>query len=159
MSKRKNKLDFNRRGRAVVLDSYMMDSPSFIGLSKEPKILIMLMQQHWKTYEYVDYGIREACKKIPCSKKTAIRAFKELQEKGFIELMKESFFSSRTDSKSRSWKLLWMPFEDKPPENNWDTDKPESRIGQIKRHQQSMQQTPQSSYKKQAPPNYPDQSK
>lgn len=141
---KKRKLPFNRRGRVIVTDIYMLDSPNHISLSKNSKLLMTLMQRHWSSFKYVDYGIREACKKVPCSKKTAISAFKELREKGFIELMEESSFSSRTESKSRSWKLLWMPFGDSEPDNNWDTDKPTSPLETSMKRSQAMQQTPPS---------------
>lgn len=142
MSNKKNKLKFNRKGGALVMDMYMLQSSNYNSLSKDSKVLMILMQTHWNSFKFVDYGISEACSKIPCAKKTAINAFKELRDKGFIELKEESSFSSRTESKSRSWKLLWMPFGDNAPDNNWDIDKPESPLAASIKRQQAMHQTP-----------------
>ncbi len=64
--------------------------------------------------------MREAQDKIPCAKNTTSKSFKQLQATGFITLLEESFFSSRTDSKSRVWKLNWMPVRSRNPSNEWD---------------------------------------
>jgi hypothetical protein len=78
------------------------------------------MQIHWRPYTPVDYGLREAEEKIPCARNTASKVFKELREAGFIDMVDESLFNSRTQSKSRTWRLTWMPYNDRPPTNNWE---------------------------------------
>ena len=75
---------------------------------------------HWNYENSVDYGVREAQDKIPCAKNTASKAFKPLQKAVFITLIEGSFFSSRTESKSRVWKLNWMPMGLSDPSNEWD---------------------------------------
>lgn len=121
MSKTKKiRLQFNRRGGVIIFEQRMLKSPAYNQLPAQPKVLMTLMQIHWRHYEPVAYGIREAMAKIPCAKATAQKAFKELEALGFITLMEESLFNSRTMSRSRTWKLNWMPYNDKPPTNEWE---------------------------------------
>jgi len=57
---------------------------------------------------------------LRCNNRTAIAAFDELQERRFIEMVDESFFCSRTESKSRTWRLTWMPFNHQFPTMEWE---------------------------------------
>ena len=120
--KQKSNIPFDKRGGVIVISSYLLKSTAYLSLSSQAKTLILLLQIHWKNDKPVDYGIREAQEKIPCCNKTAIKVFKELESKGFIRCVVQSMFSSRTESKSRSWQLLWLPFKSNPPENEWDID-------------------------------------
>ena len=119
-SKIKNPLPFDIRGGRIANCGHFFKSQQYLGLSAQAKVLITLMQIHWRNYEPVGYGIREAMKKIPCAKGTAQRAFKELEEKGFIEKIDESLFNSRSMSKSRTWRLTWLPYKGKPPTHDWE---------------------------------------
>lgn len=114
------KQPFDKRGRALVTSTYLIKSEPYLSLMPQAKVLMMLLQLHWRADKLVDYGIREAAEKIPCDPKTASKAFKQLQELGFIKCIDQSIFSSRTMSKSRTWRLEWLPFNDQPPRNTWD---------------------------------------
>ena len=114
------KIPFDNRGGVIVKFRYMMNHPSYLTLSPQAKVLIDLMQEQWRDEKEVDYGIREAAEKIPCSRKTAGKAFKILRERCFIVLVDESMFSSRTQSKSRTWKLTWMPWLSRTPTRKWE---------------------------------------
>ncbi len=118
--KKKHTLPFDNRGGVIVLPLRMITSPIYQNLTPQAKHLIVLLQIHWRNDKLVDYGIREAMQKIPCSDKTASKAFKALQERAFITCIDESFFSTRTQSKTRSWRLEWLPFNDRPPANTWE---------------------------------------
>ncbi len=71
------------------------------------------MQVHWQHDKSVAYGILEAMDKIPCSKLKARETFIELANAGFIEMVDDSWFDSRTQSKSRTWRLTWLPWHGK----------------------------------------------
>jgi len=114
------KQPFDKRGGALVVSTYLLKSDAYLSLSPQAKVLMMLLQIHWKSDRLVDYGVREAAEKIPCSKRTAIRSFKELEDKGFISCQNEFWFSSRTGSRTRGWRLEWLPFNDRPPANTWE---------------------------------------
>jgi hypothetical protein len=120
MTRKRDKLPFDKRGGALVMSLKMLTSSTYAALTPQAKHLMLLLQIHWHNDKPVDYGIREAMEKIPCSDKTASKSFKLLQKRGFITCVNESFFSSRTQSKSRGWRLEWMPFDSKPPTNTWE---------------------------------------
>jgi hypothetical protein len=117
---KKRTLPFDNRGGCVVMRTHLLKSDAYLSLKPQAKVLMTLLQIHWKHDKPVDYGIREAAAKIPCSDKTASNAFNELQDKGFILCVEESFFSSRTQSRTRSWRLEWLPTTYAPPTNTWE---------------------------------------
>lgn len=121
MAKRKrDPLPFDKRGGVVMVGLRMINSASYEGLSTPAKLLTLFLQSHWRNHKPVDYGVREAQRRLKCSKATAIAVFQELQSSGFIELVDESLFSSRTQSKARTWRLTWLPFDGKAPTNEWE---------------------------------------
>lgn len=117
---KKSSLPFDKRGGVVAIPRRLLISKSYLELSPQAKTLISLLQTYWKPYEPVGFGLRQAEKEIPCSRALAIRSFQELQEKGFITLKDESIFCSRTQSKSRTWVLSWLPWDGHFPTNKWE---------------------------------------
>jgi len=121
MAKRKHSpLPFDKRGGVIVMLVRMINSASYSSLSTPAKAMLPYLQVHWRNDKPVDYGVREAMRRLCCSKATAIKVFHELQDLGFIELVDESLFSSRIQSKTRTWRLTWLPFDNKPPTNEWE---------------------------------------
>ena len=120
MAKNRRRLPFDQRGGVIGSRVDIYKSPAWLSLSPAAAKLMCLLHIHWKNEKPVDYGVREAAKKIGCAKLTARKAFTELQEKGFIVLVDESLFSSRTQSKSRTWRLTWLPFNFLVPTNDWE---------------------------------------
>lgn len=102
------------------MGTHLIRSKQYLSLMPQAKVLMLLMQLHWRSDKPVDYGVREAMEKIPCSKRTAMKAFDQLEGRGFIHLVEYAWFSSRTQSKSRTWRLEWMPLNDQPPRNTWE---------------------------------------
>jgi hypothetical protein len=100
----------------------MIEHPNYQKLPPSAKVLILLLQTQYdnSSTKLVAYGVREAAKRIPCSKDTATKAFKILQECGFIECKEQSLFNSRTGSKTREWRLTWMPWRGKEPSHEWE---------------------------------------
>lgn len=124
-SKKKNPLPFDQRGSRIVFRTHFLNSDAYLTLSPQAKVLIQLLQMHWSNFKPVDYGVREALKKIPCAYNTARQAFNELQDRGFIVMVEHSVFSSRMECKSRTWRLTWLPYQSQKPTNEWEkwTDK------------------------------------
>lgn len=120
MARKKQSLPFDKAGGVVVTQRRMYSSTAFLNLSPQAKALREQMQVHWRNDKPVAFGIREAEEKIPCSKKIAIRAFKELEKNGFIVMVDECFFDSTTNSRSRTWRLTWLPFNGRAPTNEWE---------------------------------------
>lgn len=119
VSKRK-KLPFDTRGGKIVLSRLMINSQAYLSLSAQSKVLLILMQEQWHDDRPISFGVREAEKKIPCSRKIAVESFKALEDRGFITRENESVFNSRTGSRTREWILTFMPFKGKPPSNLWE---------------------------------------
>lgn len=117
---KKAKLPFDNKGGVIIQSLRMIKSPTYQNLLPQAKVLMTLLQVHWRNDKYVDYGVREAASKIPCSNKTVTKAFNQLEERGFISCQESAFFSSRTQSKSRSWRLEWLPYNYQPPQNTWE---------------------------------------
>lgn len=120
MGKRKNPLPFDRTGGVVAIQRRLLISTAYLELSPQAKALLHLMQAYWRPDEPIGYGVREAQRCIPCSRKIAMRAFQELQNNGFIVKVNESLFCSRAESKTRTWRLTWMPWNRCKPTNCWE---------------------------------------
>lgn len=132
MVTKKRRLPFDKRGGVIALRVRMLNSPAFLALSPVAVKLLLLMQVHWRNDKAVDYGVREATEKIGCAKLTARRAFDELQEVGFIEMVDNSLFNSRTQSKARTWRLTWLPFKGMVPTNDWEKSTPPGQFSPLK---------------------------
>ena len=98
----------------------MLNHKAYGTLSPWAKVLVHLMHEQWRDEKEVDYGIREAAEKIPCSRPTAMKAFNQLEERGFITCVTPAMFSSRTESKTRTWRLTWMPYLSRKPTCKWE---------------------------------------
>lgn len=120
MAKKGTRIPFDKRGGLVACRRDIYKSPAYLELSPAAAKLMALLHIHWRFEKAVDYGVREAMEKIGCAKGTACRAFEELQQAGFIVMVDESLFNSRTQSKSRTWRLTWLPFQGRTPTNDWE---------------------------------------
>ncbi len=125
MAKKKPKLGYDQRGGVLVVSRAMRESNTYASMPPTAKVLMDLLQLQWRNDKPVAYGVREAANKIGCTLNTASKAFKILQERCFIQCINESFFSSKTGSKSREWRLTWMPFDYKNPTHDWEKWQPE----------------------------------
>ncbi len=117
---KKSNLPFDRLGGVIVVQKRLRTSTNWLSLSPQAKALMDLMHTHWGPEKPVAYGVREAMSKIPCCKTKAMSAFKELENNGFIVMVDESLFDSRSGSKSRTWRLTWVPYNGKAPTNDWE---------------------------------------
>jgi hypothetical protein len=118
---KKSHLPFDKAGGVVAIQRRMLSSPAYLGLSAQAKVLMTLMQRHWTPAGPVGFGVRQAEKEIPCSRRLAMRVFDELVEAGFLVMIDESLFCSRSESKTRTWRLTWMPcWNNRAPTNDWE---------------------------------------
>ncbi|MDD5276441.1 MAG: hypothetical protein PHR16_10220 [Methylovulum sp.] len=123
---KKPKLGFDQRGGVIAFSKAMRESCVYETMPATTKVLMDLLQMQWRNDRAVGFGVREAADKIHCTTATASKAFKTLQERGFIVCDAESFFNSKTGSKAREWRLTWMPFLDRKPTHNWEKWRPEN---------------------------------
>jgi len=118
---KKSRLPFDSTGGVVVTQRRLLASSAYLGLSAQAKVLIILMQRHWTPAGPIGFGVRHAQQEIPCSRTLALRVFDELIEAGFIVMVDESLFCSRAESKTRTWRLTWMPcWNNRAPTNDWE---------------------------------------
>jgi hypothetical protein len=118
---KKSRLPYDKEGGVQVISRRLMRSPEYLALTAQAKALMHLMHSFWTASGPIGFGVRQAEEEIPCSRKIAMRAFSELAEAGFIEMIDESLFCSRTQSKTRTWRLTWMPcWRNRAPTNDWD---------------------------------------
>lgn len=121
MARKKSSLPFDGRGGRVVIQKRLLGSEAYLGLSAQAKVLVHLLHREWSVKGPVAFGVRQAEREIPCSRALAMRAFHELQEAGFIVMVDESRFCSRTQSKTRTWRLTWVPcWRHREPTNDWE---------------------------------------
>lgn len=118
--KKRNSLPFDDRGGKITVCGAFIRSENYITLSTNARALMPLLQLHWKNEKLVDYGVREAAKNLCCSEKTARKAFDQLEERGYIVCEEYAYFNSKLGSKTRSWRLTWLPFNYNKPTNDWE---------------------------------------
>jgi hypothetical protein len=127
MAKKKPKLGFDQRGGVIVVSQGMLKASVYETMPATAKVLLQLLQMQWRNDKPVAYGVREAAQRIGSTANTASKAFKMLQERGFIVCENESLFNSKTGSKAREWRLTWMPFEYRNPSHDWEKWQPENK--------------------------------
>ncbi len=126
MARKKPKLGYDQRGGVLAVSRAMRESFAYESMPPVAKVLMDLLQLQWRNDKPVAYGVREAAKKIGCKPDTVGKAFKILRERGFIVCVNESMFNSRTGSKTREWRLTWMPFEWNYPTHDWEKWQPQN---------------------------------
>lgn len=125
MARKKPKLGYDQRGGVLAVSRAMRESFVYVSMPPVAKVLMDLLQLQWRNDKPVAYGVREAAKKIGCKADTVSKAFKILCERGFIVMANESLFNSRAGSKTREWRLTWMPYEWKDPTHDWEKWQPQ----------------------------------
>jgi hypothetical protein len=121
MAKNKSRLPFDKNGGTLVTQRRLYSSSSWLQLSPQAKVLMILMQRYWTPMGPVGFGVRQAEEEIPCSRTLALRVFRELIDGGFIVMVDESLFCSRAQSKTRTWRLTWMPcWNNRASTNDWE---------------------------------------
>lgn len=124
MSRKKNQMPFDKAGGVVAIQRRLLSSDAYLKLTPQAKVLMMLLQRHWTPAGPIGFGVRQAQDEIPCSRTLALRVFDELVQAGFIRMVDESLFCSRTHSKTRTWRLTWLPcWNHRPPTNEWDVSR------------------------------------
>jgi hypothetical protein len=127
MAKKKPRLPYDSRGGVMVVSRAMRETLVYVSMPATAKVLMDLLHLQWRNGRPVGYGVREAALKIGCTASTASKAFKILQERGFIVCEEQSLFNSKTGSKAREWRLTWMPYEYGKPSHDWEKWQPENK--------------------------------
>lgn len=116
----KKRHPFRKKGGVLVIPIDLILSENYRTLYRYSQQLLLLLQVHWREDRPVAFGVREVERLLNCDRRTAMKAFDELQKRGFIVKIDESLFNSRTESRSRTWRLTWLPYDWKSPTEEWE---------------------------------------
>ncbi|CAI8176972.1 MAG: Uncharacterised protein [Marinobacterium sp. xm-d-530] len=120
MARKKKSLPFDKRGGVIATSRHLLESEHYLSMSVYSRSLLILLHLHWRNDKPVAYGTREAAQKLCCDRRTAMKAFNELERRQFIQMYDAAEFNSRHGSKARTWILTWLPFRDRKPTNDWE---------------------------------------
>lgn len=106
----------NRKGRNkydarhVRLYDYMLNSEAYLSLSCQARAVLVEVV---RTYDGTNNGrlalsVRTAAQRGRIAQGTAARAFRELQERGFIECVKRGSFGYKIRH-AAEWRITWKP--------------------------------------------------
>jgi hypothetical protein len=107
MSKHPNR-NKQRDAPHVRLYHLLLDSPAYLSLSCAARAVLV---EIWRTYNGTNNGriglsVRRASERCRIARGTAARAFRELEERGFIECMTKGAFSMKAPH-ATEWRLTW----------------------------------------------------
>jgi DNA-binding transcriptional regulator YhcF (GntR family) len=96
--------------RFIMLDHALLKCPAYRALSGGAAKLMTLMhmRHNGQNNPGVSMSIREATDEVGCSTNHAMKLFRELAAKGFIEQHSRGAFSLKNRHAS-TWRLLWLP--------------------------------------------------
>ncbi len=103
-----------------MLYRHYTSSPAYRDLKPPAKVLLLEFLESCFPQERngrLSISVKNAAEKLNVSKPTAIRAFNELAEHGFIVLVNGERWQER---KAREWRLTIMPCNGREPSNEWE---------------------------------------
>jgi hypothetical protein len=103
-AKRRRKEERHIQGKFVALPNWMADTPAWRSLSVNGRALWFELMRRWKGPRVSNNGdlylsTREGSDLMGLSRPTVSRAFRELEHKGFVRMMKETGFGYRDGGK------------------------------------------------------------
>jgi hypothetical protein len=108
MPKRPNR---NKRIDAphVRLYGWLLNSPAYLSLSCPARALLVELTRLYngRNNGQIGLSVRRASERCNIARGTAQRAFAELQERGFIELVMKGAFSRKAPH-ATEWRLTWL---------------------------------------------------
>ena len=104
----------------VMLRHDMMDSPTWRSLPPNARCVWCEIMRRYNGINNgnISLSCREASELCNISKNTAARAFKDLQEKGFIKIALFAGFKNKHRTANR-WIITHEQLGNKPPTNEW----------------------------------------
>jgi predicted transcriptional regulator len=125
---RKEKLPYIK-DRFISLHYAVLECQAFINLSPKAKASMLYLQQYWYNDRDTDMGVRELAKFLNTSIGTAAKALKELEDRKFVTVQKNSYRNiEKGINLPKSYKLNWMPFYYKPASLDFMTEDEKSNV-------------------------------
>lgn len=126
MAKRKSRRSkpfVNTKEGFVMLPLPLLKSKEVISLSPNAfRLMTCLQMYYYPDKGKADLSVRQAASLIGATDKTANKAFKELQQKGFIEVATESSFAPKGQNRATGWRLTWCDTATKKASNYWNLE-------------------------------------
>lgn len=72
------------------------------------------------------FSVKRAKDALGVSKPTAIKAFDELSNKGFIDLVNQHEW---LNGRAREWRLTYLPYKGREPTDEWEDWRSEKILG------------------------------
>lgn len=116
--------------RFVMLVHWLLDSPAWRSMKCEPKQLYVELRRRFNGSNNgeIFYSIRDAARDLHVAKATAQKAFRELQDKGFIKCARLGSFHYKTRHASL-WILTEDSYRDQLPTKEFMHWKPKTEAG------------------------------
>lgn len=105
--------------RILISESYRSLDPTARSLLTE-----LTMIENGKNNGSLWLSVSDATDRLGLSDdRPAMRAFDDLQDRGFIRMTKDAHFSIKTaeTSRARCWRITWLPFDRKAASNDWQS--------------------------------------
>ena len=116
MSRKKNNR-IQRSGPYFAIYQDMFNSDAFRSLNcKERCLLLELFAFYQPSREDVFLSTRDAAKRLKIHRDTACKAFKTLEDRGFIRLTQGALWQARL---TRTWRLTFMEYQGREPTDEW----------------------------------------
>jgi hypothetical protein len=114
----------------VKLENWVLDTPAFRDLKALPRAVYVLLRRRFNGLNngHIYLSVRTVADELKCSKDTASRAFKTLEERGFIRSAQKGSFHWKSGNAS-TWILTEEPFNGEPATKDfarWQPQKSES---------------------------------
>jgi hypothetical protein len=92
---------------------WMLDSPAYLSLSCPARAVLIEIARAYDGYNNgrIGLSVRLASERCRIARGTAMRAFAELQERGFIECMTKGGFNRKSPHASE-WRLTFWPCDE-----------------------------------------------
>ncbi len=116
---KKRKPKYNRPEGVLAVPRSIIRSEAYQHLSGKAVKLMLILQDVYNPNEgVVHYSTKRAEEAMQMSHPTVCKAFHELMDKRYIELIDHHDWMN---GKAREWRLTWMPFKGREPTDDWQT--------------------------------------
>ena len=94
----------------VRLYRWMLDSDAYLSLSCQARAVLTEIARAYdgRNNGRIGLSVRQAAERCNIAKDTASRAFKDLEERGFVDCVTRGAFS-RKSMHATEWRLTWWP--------------------------------------------------
>jgi len=97
------------KGTFALIPETVIRSPAYTATSLAARALLVEIAALYRSNNngFLGLSVRQAVDRMRCSKDTAARCFRELQDNGLIEVMRRGNFKTKTAPLASEWRLTW----------------------------------------------------